>query len=349
MYLFNLPSRRSPVEGTFSPDGLFEARFRVGNTPNLREGEQLPMLPLMRPWRKRAAERDDELLSAYLDGMLSAEERAALEARLEAEPALRQRLEAMRQTVALLRQLPPVPAPRNFLLTPAMVQPRPRPRPRPRTYPLLRWATVVAAFLWLLVVGVDLGTRTLGPVQAPVEREMALGQKEVESAQPFPAGEEVGAAPEATVVIVEKLAEKAVVSPSPPAAVPTDQEPLPKQAFGPEGEERATALPEAEAPAEMPGPATEVPSEAFPSPLPTPSPEAQKVAPTPSPAPTVVAAAPPAAPSPAPVEGSRAPLVRRPLWRGMEIGLGLAVILLAIATWFVRRRTGGERETPSNR
>ncbi len=36
-----LPSRRLPVECAFSPDGLFEARFRVGNTSNLREGEQL--------------------------------------------------------------------------------------------------------------------------------------------------------------------------------------------------------------------------------------------------------------------------------------------------------------------
>ncbi len=37
------PSRRSPVEGAFSPDGLLEARFRVENAPNLREGEQLLM------------------------------------------------------------------------------------------------------------------------------------------------------------------------------------------------------------------------------------------------------------------------------------------------------------------
>ncbi len=40
-YLLSLPSRRLPVECAFSPDGLFEARFRVRNTPNLREGEQL--------------------------------------------------------------------------------------------------------------------------------------------------------------------------------------------------------------------------------------------------------------------------------------------------------------------
>ncbi len=37
-----LPSRRLPVECDFSPDELFEARFRVENTSNLREGEQLP-------------------------------------------------------------------------------------------------------------------------------------------------------------------------------------------------------------------------------------------------------------------------------------------------------------------
>ncbi len=40
-YLLSLPSRRLPVECAFSPDGLFEARFCVGNTPDLREGEQL--------------------------------------------------------------------------------------------------------------------------------------------------------------------------------------------------------------------------------------------------------------------------------------------------------------------
>ncbi len=38
-YLLSLPSRRLPVECDFSPDGLFEARFRVENTSNLREGE----------------------------------------------------------------------------------------------------------------------------------------------------------------------------------------------------------------------------------------------------------------------------------------------------------------------
>lgn len=61
-------------------------------------------------------DQDYELLSSYLDDMLSDAERSALEARLNQEPALRQELEALRTTVALVRALPPVKAPRSFAL-----------------------------------------------------------------------------------------------------------------------------------------------------------------------------------------------------------------------------------------
>ncbi len=44
----SLPSRRLPVECAFSPDGLFEARFRLRNAPNLREGEQLRQVFMLR-------------------------------------------------------------------------------------------------------------------------------------------------------------------------------------------------------------------------------------------------------------------------------------------------------------
>jgi hypothetical protein len=63
-------------------------------------------------------ERDLELLSAYLDGALNSEDRAALEARLETDATLRDELEGLRATVELLRGLPTLPAPRNFTLTP---------------------------------------------------------------------------------------------------------------------------------------------------------------------------------------------------------------------------------------
>lgn len=67
-------------------------------------------------------DRDYELLSAYLDDALEADERAALEARLETDAALRRELAALRQTVALIRALPTLKAPRNFTLTAAQAE-----------------------------------------------------------------------------------------------------------------------------------------------------------------------------------------------------------------------------------
>lgn len=66
--------------------------------------------------------RDYELLSAYLDGALDEDERADLEARLETDAALRRELAALRQTVALVRSLPTLKAPRSFTLTAAQAE-----------------------------------------------------------------------------------------------------------------------------------------------------------------------------------------------------------------------------------
>ena len=55
---------------------------------------------------------DLELLSAYLDGALSDEERAALEARLQSDAALRRELDRLRATVALIKTLPTLSTPR---------------------------------------------------------------------------------------------------------------------------------------------------------------------------------------------------------------------------------------------
>jgi hypothetical protein len=70
-------------------------------------------------------DQDYEVLSAYLDGALSAGERSDLEARLETDAGLRGELAALQQTVALVQGLAPRKAPRNFTLTPAMVRVRP--------------------------------------------------------------------------------------------------------------------------------------------------------------------------------------------------------------------------------
>ncbi len=112
--------------------------------------------------------RDVELLSAYLDGKLSRSDAARLESRLSADPDLRGTLEQLRETRGLLRRLPQRRAPRNFRLTPKMVGIRP---PEPRSYPVFRFATVLAAFLFVAAVALNAVTpfasRHLAPVAAP--------------------------------------------------------------------------------------------------------------------------------------------------------------------------------------
>jgi len=100
--------------------------------------------------KNRARERMDELLSAYIDGALSPRERARLEARLAQDADLRARLESLQRTVALVRGMPPLRAPRNFLLTPAMVR-RPAPVAR-RLAPALTFATAISGLLCVLLL-----------------------------------------------------------------------------------------------------------------------------------------------------------------------------------------------------
>jgi hypothetical protein len=69
---------------------------------------------------KIPSEHDLELLSAYLDGELSDREKKMLEQRLTLEGALRAELDGLRETVALVRDLPRLKAPRNFTLDPAV-------------------------------------------------------------------------------------------------------------------------------------------------------------------------------------------------------------------------------------
>jgi anti-sigma factor RsiW len=90
--------------------------------------------------------REIEQLSAYLDGKLDSLESKRLESRLHADPELASVYNDLRSTRALLRKLPTRKAPRNFTLTRQMVGLKP---PLPRSYPILRLATVFAAFLFM--------------------------------------------------------------------------------------------------------------------------------------------------------------------------------------------------------
>jgi|GEM_PF-2963741 len=121
-----------------------------------------------------------EQLSAYIDEQLEESDRTALEARLANNADLRQELAVMRQTVALLRDLPTIRAPRAFTLTPDMVGqtavpaaaladsirvlPTQRPRQAQRTW----WIPAASAAGVVLLAGAFLLTQTQNSgTQAP--------------------------------------------------------------------------------------------------------------------------------------------------------------------------------------
>lgn len=102
---------------------------------------------------------DLDALSAYLDNQLPQAERAALESRLAAEPALRAELESLRAVQQALAALPPMRAPRDLTLTPAQA----KPVRRVVTFPaFVSGLSAVAAAILLIA-----GFVTLRPVSAP--------------------------------------------------------------------------------------------------------------------------------------------------------------------------------------
>ncbi len=99
-------------------------------------------------------DRDYELLSAYIDGELSATERANIERRLQSDAIWQQEYEALRTTTQLVRNLPTLQAPRDFTLTPQMAQAARRitPLPKRRRTNYTPWAVLVAA-VFVMVIG----------------------------------------------------------------------------------------------------------------------------------------------------------------------------------------------------
>ncbi len=118
---------------------------------------------------------DLELLSAYLDNELTPAERAALERRLAAEPALVAELEALRSVVVQARALPLLKAPRDFRLDPAIYgRPVARPAARRaldrRVTPVqraYRWSSAISALAAVLVLALGVMGLLRGAHQMP--------------------------------------------------------------------------------------------------------------------------------------------------------------------------------------
>src|SRR4051812_23321271 len=105
----------------------------------------------------RPTEQDFELLSAYLDNELGISQRAALEMRLAADPALVAALEDLRQTMHIVLSAPRLTPPRNFTLDPARYGRRAPWWSRYATMQLIG-AVGSAAALILIVLGLTLSS-----------------------------------------------------------------------------------------------------------------------------------------------------------------------------------------------
>jgi hypothetical protein len=94
------------------------------------------------------SDRDRELLSALLDGQLSAQEKNDLERRVSASPELAKELEQLRHLRILMKELPRHKVRRNFYLKPGTVPER---KPSPFLFPMRLVAGLASAALVILL------------------------------------------------------------------------------------------------------------------------------------------------------------------------------------------------------
>ena len=320
---------------------------------------------------KSEHQRVAEMLSAYLDGELLPKEQARVEKHLARCADCAQNLHTLRQTVALLGQLPPVAVPRSFVIRPAPAARRPSLFQTRQAYVYLRAATALATILFAVVLAGDAFLTGLAPArvpemimrEAPVEKEVAVeaGEAPEEVLVTVEVEKEmVVEKPVVTTVVVEKevAVEKVVESQTAYGATPLPApaerqgelaltpQPLPTPALAAQGIEMAPATvtpstSERETLAEAPPRPGEgrIEATAVPTTLP-----ADAVA-TAEPAftPTAVADAEVLPSTPLPQEPT-APAAARSgrlglgLWRVVETGLLSLVLVLAIATLAAKRR-----------
>ncbi len=272
-------------------------------------------------------EYDIELLSAYIDQQLSDAERAALEVRLEREPALRAQLDDLRATVGLLRDLAPVRPPRSFTLDAATVAPR-----RIWSFPWMQLGSALVAATLLVVFGFVL-TRELGrnspatapmaasaPTAAPAAEKAPAAARQAVEATAAPAAAAPMLAPANTpVAAAEPTSAPAADSAAPaPTASPAPTDDLAQYNSAP----AAGSAPQAEAPQPTPPP----PGAAGIAAATPGAPIATSGSSSPG---TTTLEQPTAPPAPAPAASSPG---------GVWLALGALLVILALGAWLRLRR-----------
>ncbi|MFP4321338.1 MAG: hypothetical protein ACLFTK_02695 [Anaerolineales bacterium] len=120
-------------------------------------------------------EQDSLQLSAYIDDELAPQARAALEARLAQDADLRAELDDLRATVALLREMPTLRAPRDYTLTPEMLGEGSPSQGRSgggRVVNLALWVPALAA-MFVAVIGLVFFLMTLAGDEAATQFDNA--------------------------------------------------------------------------------------------------------------------------------------------------------------------------------
>ncbi len=296
-----------------------------------------------------------ELLSAYIDGEVSASETSRVEEHLAGCQECQDELASLRSTVGLLRRLPELAVPRSFGLREA-----PQRRPTPTIVWTARLATSAAAVLLVALLLGDI----VGLVGQQRTLEDAASRAEVQAlAAPAPPAA-AAQGPEAAAGLAAAAAPAAVPAPAVPAA------PAPGESAQAFAAPAAPTTPTAEA----------APSQAAPAPAPaiaaaaapsdggiiqpqtpeeeletavqelqtlTAEPDAAKALPTPAAPPVTSVApeevAPPAGTSASSVdegreEGTEDDGLTLPLWQ-VETALGGLLVIFALATFWIARRS----------
>src|SRR6266508_1217229 len=167
---------------------------------------------------------DLELLSAYIDRRLGDGERAALERRLNLEPALRGVLDDLRATVALLHDLEPLKPPRSFTIAAPAAAPR-----RIWSFPWPAIGSALVALVCLLTFGYALirssgGSTASAPAPAALQEAAAPTAAAAGGAAPNSAMRQgpAAAAPTAAPAAEAPMAAPAAAAPlAAEAATPT--------------------------------------------------------------------------------------------------------------------------------
>lgn len=336
------------------------------------------MFDFLRNWRKTAVQRQQEMLHAYVDEALSPDERRQFEEMLAADEGLQAELAQMQQMKTQFRQLPRRRVPRNFTLDPA-VYGRPQRQPLFQLYPAMRTAMVLTAFFFIFAIAADLFTGVSQQEAAAPAADIAfLAEESAEAVEvevtrvvieTMVEGETVALEAEETVVeiVVEEPEEEDVAE----EAAEMEALPVPLEEDAPAGEsadgdmaDAAAASGEAATKTAVPPDvgAASAPASTAPPPTPTPlatltanlaatepadgSPRvtdddetaADRAAPELTDAQTTEepAAEPETAVTTQPPLATREPA--NP-WRIAQIGLGLLLVALGTAVWYVRRHS----------